>query len=418
MFVGKSLEKIGLEEVNQLVNLSFEEGISLDFKLHFPDKSLNGTGVEEEWVRLFKVICAFANTKGGTIFVGVREVKGVASKIEGIEVENWERLRQNLIHKINNSFENSLQGIEFKQICLPSKKSVIILYIPVSYRGPHRVRLREGEHIFVKRVEANNIEMTTEEIRDWFLNRDSWTVQAQNFRMQRIENVLSGIPGPFSLTPPAIFMHLLPLGPRSQSLNFKDPAVRYNFATSIKSLTDTIQGVLFQPPEQLCYEGIFFRGELIPPHAQHLLVTTAGQLEFAAFCGDSKDPSSITLSDWEKISLDVMSHAIKFLLLEGINPPYLLFCSIVGVKNRRISTSTMYQLKTPKGLPRDRYDLPAIEIEDLPNECNKIKERLKEKFQPSFDLIWNDLNIPYSPNSSPTHSPESQIMNEVTNLKL
>lgn len=287
--------------------------------------------------------------------------------------------------------------------------------IPFSFRGPHRVRIREGEHIFVKRVEANNVEMTTDEIRDGFLKRDSWAIQAKDFRMQRIESVLSGLAGPFYLTLPAIFMHLLPLGPRTETLNFKDPAVRYALINSIKSLTDKMAGVLFQPPEQLCYDGMFFRGELIPPHAQHLLVTTAGQLEFAAFCGHSEDSESITLSDWEKISLDVISHGIKFLLLEGVNPPYLLFCSIVGVKNRRILTSNMYQLKTPKGLPRERYDLPAIEIEDLPDEFTKIKEQLKEQFQPSFDLIWNDLNMPHSPNSSSSYSKQSKIMVDAIN---
>ena len=88
MFFGKSLNKITATDLEQLVNLSFEEGVSLDFKGHLPDKKIDEKQLEEEWVRFSKTIGAFANTKGGIIFVGMHEKSGIASKIEGIEVDN------------------------------------------------------------------------------------------------------------------------------------------------------------------------------------------------------------------------------------------------------------------------------------------------------------------------------------------
>ena len=103
-----------------------------------------------------------------------------------------------------------------------------------------------------------------------------------------------------------------------------------------------------------------------------------------------------------QLPLDVISYPLKFLLDQQVRPPYILYCSIIGVKNRRTSTSNIYQIKSSNGLPRERYDLPGIEIEDLSQEFNEkqINQYIKDQYQPMFDLIWNDLNISHSPNSS------------------
>jgi hypothetical protein len=396
MIFGKPWNEVTVDDLDQLVQLRFSEGTTLDFKSFLPEKNQ-----EEAWVRFLKVVAAFANTKGGTLLIGVHENGGIASKIEGIEIENWERFRQNLNQKISNSLDKQLIGIEFSLIPLISKKSVVAIEIPFSMRSPHRVRVREGEHVFVKRVEADTVEMSTEEIQYAFLRRDFWTKQAQDFRMERIEKVLSGNAGPLSLSIPSIFVHLLPLGPRDLNLNFKDRSVRQDLSEIIRLYEKTLnKGVLFQN-EQLCMEGVFFRGELIPPHAQHLLLTPIGQVEFGAYCGHSEDIPGMSLAFWGSVTFGLLSHVLFFLLQQEIYPPYALFSSVVGVKNRKLLHMPALPRMASKELPRDRYDLPGVEIDTLSRDLDKtqIAQYLKKQYQPFFDLIWNDLNIPHSPNS-------------------
>lgn len=417
MLLGKMWDDVCAEDLEQLVTDSYEEGLLVDFNRAFPSKKSQKESVvqgseneAEDWLGICKLALAFANTKGGDILVGVQEEKGKASKIEGIEVEDWERLRQTILQKINNSIDPPLTGIRLFNIPLHSKKSVIIIEIPFSMKAPHAVRISTGIQIFLKRVEASVQEMSVEEVREIMLKRYGWEEKAESFRVKRINLAFSEDAGPFALPTPAFFFHLLPVAPRDRTLDFGSKSVRYDFVSAVKQFEEAQKGGLFHWPEKMCFEGLLFRRELPDKYIQHLLITRNGEVEFAGNYSDFSDSSLTSQVAWEKIGLDLLAHILIKLANYGIQVSYLLSYSVLGVKNCRLRLSTHYpmvaDLATKEGLSRNRYDLPAMMIESLPAPLDvlTLSAHLKEMYQPLFDMIWNDVNKEMSPNTAVSKS--------------
>ncbi len=83
-----------------------------------------------------KEICAFANTDGGILIVGVDKRKGGDLKLSN-ECENMESWADN---NLTDLLEPRLHGFSVKPIEANSKNRPIAIYVPQSKMAPHRVR--------------------------------------------------------------------------------------------------------------------------------------------------------------------------------------------------------------------------------------------------------------------------------------
>lgn len=107
-----------------------------------------------------KICCAFANTFGGFLVIGVGE-KSTQFKIEGIDPNK--ELYGQLLAKIKADPEIAISPPT--TIAIPkSTKLVYVFEIPRSPRRPHLPTLAD-ERFFWKRVGSDCIQMTLEEIR-------------------------------------------------------------------------------------------------------------------------------------------------------------------------------------------------------------------------------------------------------------
>lgn len=139
-----------IEIIETLIEKNIGESDKHDFKRKMP-------GVKT----LTKICCAFANTKGGFIVLGVKEV-GKRWELEGIE--NDKELAHDFGQRLkaNPTVEFSLPKI----ILIPgSHKVVAVFEIPQSPERPHVPEISSNKRLFQKRTNKGNDYMTYEEIK-------------------------------------------------------------------------------------------------------------------------------------------------------------------------------------------------------------------------------------------------------------
>lgn len=150
--IPKNLEGWTLEVILEIIKKINSEGERYDFKAKIPVKET-----------LTKVCCAFANSKGGFVILGVIEDKANSSfEIVGIDND------KELAHKFGQNI-NANPTIWFslpKILPIPdSKKVVAIFEIPLSQERPHVPNLAPEKRLFLKRTNKGNDHMNYEEIK-------------------------------------------------------------------------------------------------------------------------------------------------------------------------------------------------------------------------------------------------------------
>lgn len=131
---------------------SENESETHDFKSNIPDSK-----------ELTKDCCAFGNSKGGFIILGVIE-HGKTFRIEGIKND------KDLANKFGKGIHSS-PSIHFKGpkiVNIPNSAKVLAVFnIPLSPARPH-IPTAMDQRIFYKRTNTGNEQMTYEEIKDAF----------------------------------------------------------------------------------------------------------------------------------------------------------------------------------------------------------------------------------------------------------
>ncbi len=141
-----------IEKINKI------ESTNLEFKESFSDGTL-------------KSICAFSNTDGGTILIGVRD----DGSVKGLTITN--STLENITNKIIDSLGVSPSiGIEKHKKLEIIKIEVLRSSIPISFNGK-----------YYKRVGNTNREMTREELKRYFLKDSSWDRIISDFKISEID---------------------------------------------------------------------------------------------------------------------------------------------------------------------------------------------------------------------------------------
>lgn len=387
----------------------FQEGTCLDFKRELPKKSQPDpanpkASKTDEWLGTCKLLASFANTKGGVVVFGIEEKNGVATAIKGVKIENWERLRQKITQKLRKNIDPTLSDPLLFKITLPSGKSVVIMVIEPSSRAPHSVQTGNSA-TFYKRVEAGVVSMNRTEIQEAFQGKKCVPEKAESIRTERIKLSLSDNGGRFALNPPVFFFHLIPFEMRANAdiLQLENNEIRRDFVDSVAAFEKYNGGRLFYSQENLCHEGLFFKEEFPDKRTCYLLIQRDGIIEFAGSCHNPQSGAFDQLV-WEKLGSDCFAHLLPTLSKCGISPPWFLCYSLSGVRDLKL------QLKYPpdmiaefissKGLSHDEYLPPVVQVDSLPPiDKKEFPEYVREHFQPSFNRIWNDIDVRSSPKS-------------------
>lgn len=176
MFPG-SLSDLTFQNIK---DLSIPESETLDYK----ERVENSDSGKKNFVR---DVCAFANTEGGDLVIGVKEQNLVPETYPGIEspAETQARLTDIIASRI----EPRIHGISFKVIEIDGMgKNLLIVRIPKSYNGPH---FDNGARSFFRRHNQRNDPMSWKEISESFRSRRSVFDRIRDFLNRRIQGFFS-----------------------------------------------------------------------------------------------------------------------------------------------------------------------------------------------------------------------------------
>ena len=144
-----------LDEVNEMIALGIAESIHLDYKA---SAALMSDSPNE----ISKDVSSFANSDGGVVVYGVTETGHKPGALdEG--VDHKKRSREWLEDKIQSNVSPRLDGLRIAQIQLNDERSLFVVSVPRSDRGPHQDRV---SHRYYKRHNFKSAPMEDYEIQD------------------------------------------------------------------------------------------------------------------------------------------------------------------------------------------------------------------------------------------------------------
>ena len=147
----KSITDIEYEDIIKLKDKKIEESSILDYKVDMPqDKDL------------VKHVCAFANTHGGHIVIGVEESGngGYPTEIKGVQNIDKEKIEHIILSNVTPRL-----NIGIKKIIIPDSndKAILVIHIPDSHTRPY---YDNKNHRFYKRFNFKSEPMIEQEIAD------------------------------------------------------------------------------------------------------------------------------------------------------------------------------------------------------------------------------------------------------------
>lgn len=382
LFRGKQLEDITEADLEALVESQVSETKTIEYK----QALLAGSDSAKK--EFLADVSSLANAGGGHLIYGIREEEGVPQEICGLEVTDADAEILRLESMMRDGIRPRIPATKVSHVPMPSDKVAIVIEIPRSWAGPHRV-IFSGHDKFYSRNSAGKYPLDVDELRAAFLLSETAAERIRNFRAERVAKIVADeTPVPIRDNPKVV-LHLIPLG-TSQPGAILDISAAQNsgsFQTLYASATAkryNFDGCLaFSQPQHdsaaWSYLQLFRNGAveavdafLIRPHNNQRLI-----------------PSRT----FEEELVDAVE---RYLALEkelGVEPPLFVLLTLLGVHGYEMGVSDTLFLSPWEDytIDRDVLMIPEIVVEDLDTDVPKL-------MKPAFDAVWNAANWPGSGN--------------------
>ncbi len=207
--LSKPLEEIVEADLRTLVDARAPESRTLEFKLKPWPKLPDGEQDKKSKAEFVKDVTAFANCIGGDIVVGVKTEQGAAVALEGFESADIDADIRRLSQVVEAQTDPPLSHVRMQPIRLENGKAAMVIRVPRSWIGPHRVRL---DREFYIRNSVGVSPMDTWQLRSAFL-ATAVEKEMRQFRLERltlIQQAASTNPYPPLRESVRVVLHFLP----------------------------------------------------------------------------------------------------------------------------------------------------------------------------------------------------------------
>ncbi|QVY66848.1 helix-turn-helix domain-containing protein [Polaribacter sp. Q13] len=209
--LGIKADNIVEADIKRLIENQIQENKSLDYK-----RDLNFAKDKDKKEFLFD-ITAMYNTDGGCLIFGIEEKKdennqntGKPSKVTGIEIENSDKLTQQIEDIVKNCTEPSISSLIIKELKIDAL-NVLIIGIPKGLGLPAMVTYNQTNKFF-KRRNSGKFAVDVYELNNMFMQNQILKEKANSFRKERIKSVLNKESLPNLKVDNSYFIHIIPFG--------------------------------------------------------------------------------------------------------------------------------------------------------------------------------------------------------------
>lgn len=384
---GTRVDNLEEKDINRLIENQIQESKTLDYK-----KEINLQKDNDKKEFLYDV-SAMYNTDGGCIIFGIEEEKdendqntGKPLRIVNLEVENFDKLSQQIEDILKNSTEPSISQISLKEI-QSEKGKLLIIGIPKGLGLPSMVTFKSSNK-FYKRRNSGKFLVDTYELNQMFLQNQIIVEKIKDFRRKRIEEVISLDTIPNLDTETSFFIHIIPNNFEKQVITdftkfendlrkeMKPFSYTYNSGWNYMynidgymtySSSDDIR--VISKYNQLFRDGTY--------EIYSSKIFTNGFHKNMGFDGPLLIDNTIAH----------IEEALQVLKKLDIDAPFYVSFSFRNVKGKVMNRNGAYIIPE---FTKDNIDFPLIKV---PSYDANIKELLK----PNFDILWQIFGYAKSP---------------------
>jgi len=328
-----------------------------------------------------KTVCAFANTNGGLLIYGIDAKDGIPTEINGILVDNKDKLGMQITNIIRDNSEPSISSSTIEFIDKSESDNVFILIkVPRSWNLPHRVSLTNNKklkHFYIRGDFHNNL-MDIFELRTAFNLSETLADKIRRFREERISSILADeTPVPLNKGGKLV-VHLIPLNSFYPGQSYDIDKIYGKFRLGTIS-DDYIQ-------TRYNFDGLLDYGTPLENDGISLDYT---QL----YRNGIIESATVYYSDYKNKIISHQDHeigivrAIKgFLGIYGklnVAYPVFVFVTLVGVKDYRMGKKEFF------GSHEKNYIIDKDVLANPEIVLTKYPENIGNELKPVFDAIRN-----------------------------
>jgi hypothetical protein len=377
--IHKPVAALASADIQRLIDDGVPEGMHLDFK-----RDPIGTD-DESKSEFLKDATAFANRGGGDLIIGVQETDGVAGKIVGISKAASDSQITHLENILRSGVEPRLIGHQIRAISVDQNSAVLVVRVPRSWTGPHRVTMK-GRNRFFVRNSGGVHEMSLSELRSAFLERDTAEARVRQWRADRMAAIGNGRTPVVFKRGPSVVLHVVSVAAQEGTV---DPRRAEKLRSKLAVLGDgTATYSVFN------FDGLAVSYEVGPenPRDSYVQVFRDGAIE-AAICDVSSEKRGSggetqvymhTKDILEECIFGPLPRLVEALTELGCPPPFAVGIALFDVAGSMI----------PFGRGRQQ---PLKETELVPPMVLLSEPRLEGQWhklvRAPLDQLWNSYGF-------------------------
>jgi hypothetical protein len=219
---GKVVGTLSEADLQALVDNGVAESRLIEYKSELPG------GADRDRKDFLADVSAFANSGGGCLVYGIETQRdankhdtGIPVRLKGLPDANVDQTKQRLESMLQDGLSPPLRSfVQFQSVASSiTGDPVLVVGVPSSFAAPHRVVFQKINR-FWRRSETGNYEPEMTELKRMFLESTTWSEEAEQFRLERIEKIRVRRTVNANVNS-SVFIHALPLGRLGSHLDLK-----------------------------------------------------------------------------------------------------------------------------------------------------------------------------------------------------